>query len=684
MAHKFSALFQPLKLSSKVTIKNRIIKTAQWFIYEEPDGSIGDRLINFYRSVAQGQPGMITVEESICDYPLGASNQPHLRLDDDRFLPGLTRLASAIHEYDVPAVVQITHAGPAHNPLQPNGGQPIAPSSIEPASEPHMATARELTTDEILDLIEKFAQAALRCKKAGFDGVELHCAHYALINAFLSKRQNKRTDEFGVDSLENRARFAVTTLKRIRELCGPDFLIGARLCTREWGDPLGTTPEEAAEFAKMFEAAGTEYLQLSAYGYGAYWMAAFPDYVAVMGPPDVKPFVDSIPEGALIPDAITVRKAINIPVSGVGKLTFEAAEKIVAEGPIEMAAFGRAFMADPMFPTKLKEGKEDDIRQCNTCLHCLHTLLLNIPVECRVNPYMGHEAEMAIYPAEKKKKVMVVGSGPAGMEAARVAALRGHNVTLYDKAHSAGGLLPMASFIKSDSPDEIALLLTWLQKQINDLNVKTKYGKEVNAELIKKEAPDAIVLAVGGKPKDAPLKGSKVITTEELKHKASGFVRVLGPDAMATLTKIFLPTGKKVVVVGSDLAALEAVEFLVHRGKEVTLVDTAPQIGKGVGIMQILKYPIWLQAVGVKMHLEVKELREFPSGIFFVDKEGVEQTIDCDTVMVVTQFERNDGLYNELEGVVAERYLVGDARSEDDLAYIHGAVRDGANAGLAI
>lgn len=684
MSQKYSALFQPLKLNNKITIKNRIVKTAQWFIYVEPDGSVGDRVVNFYESIAKGQPGMITIEESICDYPLGASNQPHLRLDDDRFIPGLTRLASAIHAYDVPAVVQITHAGPAHNPAQPNGGQPVAPSSINPPSEPQMAVARELTHAEILDLIEKFAQAALRCKKAGFDGVEVHCAHYALINAFLSKRQNKRTDEFGAGSIENRARFAVEIIKRTRELCGPDFLIGARLSAHEWGDPLGTTPEEAAEIAKLLEAAGLEYIQLSAYGYGPYWMAAFPDYVAVMGPSDVKPFVDRIPDGALIADAATVRKAINIPVSGVGKLSFEAAEKMIANGPIEMAAFGRAFMADPMFPTKLKEGNEEDIRRCNTCLHCLHTLLMNQPIECRVNPYMGHEVEMAITPAEKKKKVMVVGSGPAGMEAARVAALRGHEVTLYDKASSAGGLLPMAAFIKSDSPDEIPLLLTWLQKQLGDLKVKTRYGKEVTVDLIKKEAPDAVVLAVGGKAKPSPIKGKKVMTTEELKHQADGFVRLLGPNAMAALTKIFLPTGKKVAVVGSDLAALEAVEFLVHRGKEVTLVDTAAQIGKGSGLMQLLKYPIWMQAVGVKTILEVKEFKEVPEGLQVVDKDGNTQTIECDTVMVVTQFTKNDALYNELEGVVAERYLVGDARSVDDFAYIHGSMRDGANAGLSI
>jgi len=685
MSGKYSALFEPLQLNSKVTLKNRIIKTAQWFIYPEADGSVSDRLVNFYKSLAAGKPGQITVEESICEYPLGASNQPHIRLDEDRFIPGLTRLASAIHEYDIPAIVQITHAGPAHNPAQPGGGQPIAPSSIQPPSEPTQAVARELTNQEIKDLIEKFAQAARRCKDAGFDGVELHCAHYALVNAFLSKRQNKRQDEFGCGSLENRARFPTSILRRMRELCGPDFVLGVRMNGREWGDPLGTTNEEAIAFAKLFEAAGANYIQVSAYGYGAYWMAAFPDYISVMGPPDVKPFTDQINQGALVPDAAMIRKAVHIPVSAVGHLSFEAAEKVVKDGQVDMAAFGRKFMADPSFPEKLKNGLEEDIRPCTSCLHCLHVLFTNQPVECRVNAFLGHEGEMVIGPAEKTKKVMVVGAGPAGMEAARVAALRGHEVTIYDKAGELGGLTPMAAFIKSGSTDEIPPLLAWYERQLKKLKVNIKLGKEVTPELVKKEAPDVVVLATGGKPLEAPITSGKVVTTEELKNKAKTFVRWLGPDAMSALTKVFLPTGKNVVVVGSDLAALETVEFLVNRGKKVTLVDKAEAIGNGVGIPQIIKYPIWLQAVGVPLYLGIKEYKTVDQeGLVIVDKDGQQVTLKCDSVMVVTQFGRNDTLYRALEGIVSERYLIGDAKSTAGLAYIHGAIRDGANVGLEI
>ena len=236
----YQHLLEPYQLKH-LTLKNRIVKTAQWLIYPEPDGSVGERLLAFYDTLAQGGVGLVTVEESICDYPLGASNVPHIRLDDDRFLPGLTRLAETIHRHDVPAVVQITHAGPAHNPQQPDGGQPVAPSSVDPPTEPSFAVARELTVDEIPDLVEKYARAAERCQEAGFDGVEIHMAHYALANAFLSRIQNKRQDEYGCDSLENRARFSVEILRRVRELCGDDFLVGVRMNGKEWGHPLGTT-----------------------------------------------------------------------------------------------------------------------------------------------------------------------------------------------------------------------------------------------------------------------------------------------------------------------------------------------------------------------------------------------------------------------------------------------------------
>ena len=291
---------------------------------------------------------------------------------------------------------------------------------------------------------------------------------------------------------------------------------------------------------------------------------------------------------------------------------------------------------------------------------------------------------MVVAPAKQIKKVMVVGAGPAGLEAARIAAMRGHHVTIYDKGGSIGGLTPMAAFIKSGSTDDIPPLLDWYDRQLSNLNVKIQYNKEVTPEFVKKESPDVVIVATGGKALKSPISDSKVVSTEELKDQAKGFVKLLGPDAMSALTKIFLPTGKKVIVIGSDLAALETVEFLVARGKQVSLVDSAENLGKGVGIPQIIKYPLFLQAFGIPTYMGVKQMTPTKDGLEILTKEGQKVSMECDKIMVVSQFSRNDTLYNALEGIIAERHLIGDARNEDGPVYIHGAIRDGAEAGLAV
>jgi len=643
--------------------------------------------VAFYENVAKGGVGLVTVEESICEYPLGASNSPHVRLDDDRYIPGLARLAEAIHEQGRPAVVQITHAGPAHSPLQPEGQQPVAPSSLDPPAEPTMAVARELTVDEIHGLVEKFGQAARRVKEAGFDGVEMHMAHYALVNAFLSRIQNKRTDEYGCDSLENRARFSVEILRRVRELCGEEFVVGVRMNGKEWGHELGTTNEEAIEFATMFEAAGADYLQVSGYGYGEHWLCAFPDLVLYPEvTPTTKKLADRIPAGALIPEAAEIKAAVGIPVSGVGRLSLESAAKAVAEGEVDLVCLGRRLMADPELPRKAAEGRIDDIRPCLGCSYCLHTLFLNVPVECRVNAFLGHEADMVVEPAEVKKRVMVVGAGPAGLEAARVAALRGHEVTVFDRAPRLGGLLNMASLIKGKEPDELQPLIEYYQHQFRALGVKVELGHEITAEEAKEFSPDAVVVATGGRPVGPALEvldNSKAVSTEDLKKRAGKVVSLLGPERVAALTKVFLPTGKRVVVVGGDLAGLEAAVFLTTRGKQVTIVEEAEQVGRGELIHWMVRMMPWLEARGIPVHTGVTYKEVNRDGLVIETAEGGRKLIEADTVMMVTTYGRDSKLYDALEGVVAERYLVGDAKG-DEPAYIAGAVRDGAVVGLTL
>jgi 2,4-dienoyl-CoA reductase-like NADH-dependent reductase (Old Yellow Enzyme family)/thioredoxin reductase len=690
MASKYPSLFQPMKLGP-LTLKNRIVKSGQWFLYAEPDGSCGDRIIAWYEGLAQYGPGLITIEESICEYPWGASQMPHVRLDDDRFIPGLTKLAEAVHKNGVPAVVQITHAGPAYS-SKIAGGQPKAPSSIDPAAEPGLfEIAREMTHQEVVDLIELWAQAAYRCRKAGFDGVEIHQAHYALGNAFLSKRQNRRTDEFGCQNMDNRTRFGTSIVRRVRELCGSDFVIGVRLSNKEWGDPLGTTNEEACEIAKRFQAAGIDYIQSSGYGYNAFTFCAFPDLVIYPEPmPEAKEFAARIDNGgALIPETGKIKQAVEVPVSGVGRLSFAEADKAIKDGKMDLAVFGRQFMCDPEFPQKLREGREDEIRLCTRCLHCLHIMWTYQPVQCRCNPFAGNELTMQITPAKKKKKVMVVGAGPAGLEAARVASLRGHEVSIWDRDRELGGATRMAMFIKGEENDHLTEYISWFDRMLKKQGVKRHLGKEVTAKVVEKENPDVVILAPGAEAVEPALpvaKGAKVQTTEEQRKQAAAALSWFGTKMTSAATKIFLPGGKKIVVVGSDLPGIEAAEFLAKRGKQVTVVDDVPVPFDGVDIQWILKLAVpggWLERKGIRVIPGVTFNEISKEGVSITTADGRTETIPCDSVLVVNKHKKNDALAGELKGKVKEAHVIGDAMS-DKLGYVYGATHSAAELALRI
>ena len=659
----YSHLLSPFKLKH-LDLPNRIVKAAQWTVYASLDGEVTDRLIEFYERLAAGGVGLITVEESVCDYPLGASQKGHLRLDEDRFIDGLQRLASAIHQYHAPAIVQITHAGPAHAPF--DGSTPVAPSRLDPPVEPPFSVSNELTIDEIEALIEKFAQAALRVKKAGFDGVEVHMAHYALVNAFLSRVQNKREDNYGCLSLENRARFSTEILQRTRELCGNNFVLGVRMNGQERGHELGTTPKEAATFAKMFEDAGADYLQVSAYGYGEYALCALPDLIGYPEvTPSVKEFYEAIPKGALIEDAEFIRNQVSIPVSGVGYLEPELANKVIAKDQVDLVCFGRPLLVDPNFPNKLKGENPATIRECLRCNVCLSNILLAKPVECRMNPFLGREGKMPIQPVSNPKSVLIVGAGPSGLEAARILALRGHHVEVYDRSSDLGGLLPMAAFIKGVGlADNLLKAIRYYQKELHRLNIPIHLGKEVDRELVKIHEPDVAILATGGKASLPNVEGvdkDVVISTEDLKKQAGRYLHFIGSRAMSNLTKIFLPVGKSVVVVGSDYTALEAAEFLVKRGRSVTLVSTDAQLGAGMPLAWLVRLLPWLEAKGVRSYVGVRFLKILDHGVAFVTPEGHTEEIKADNVMVMSQYHANDSLMKELTGVVDGIYRVGDA-----------------------
>jgi len=689
---KYQKLFSPYKIRN-LELKNRLVKTSQWFHYPEPDGSIGDRVVRFYESIAKGGVGMIVIEETVFDWMRGCSNIPHPRLDEDRFIPGWQLLAEAIHKHGAKCVVQITHAGPCHNQLI-DGIQPVAPSAIDPPSEAAFDKARELTIAEIHEIQENWVQAALRAKKAGLDGVEIHVAHYALGNSFLSRRQNKRHDEYGCDTLENRARFAVEIMKRVRELCGDDFVIGCRMSAREWGDPLGTTLEEAVEFAKMFEKAGLDYIQASGYGYNEFWCCWVPTQLYWPEPvPSTKEFRDRIPTGAMLPEAEAIRKAVKIPVSSSNGYTYESAARAINEDRVDLIWMGRNLMVDPAYPKKLQQGRIEDIRPCARCMHCVSTLRLNVPIECRWNAFMGHEHEIGdgqdFTPAKRKKKVMVVGAGPGGMEAARVAALRGHEVTLYDKSKWLGGLMPLAAFIKESGYDfdTVKPTLDWYERQLRKLpNVTIRLGVEVDATLVEREKPDAIIISPGSKwvVPDIPGKDRKnVVTTGQLKSQSKTLLKYMGPKVMSFLTKFFLPVGQKIIILGGDLKGAESAEFFIKRGKEVVILEEGEQLWSGMNLHLQLKWSPWVAARNVPIYTGVTYQEITDTGVRIRTKEGEEKLIEGDTVMIIEKDRKNDSLYKALVGRAPEVYLIGDGKNDAN-AWFDGAVHQGARAALKL
>jgi 2,4-dienoyl-CoA reductase (NADPH2) len=293
---------------------------------------------------------------------------------------------------------------------------------------------------------------------------------------------------------------------------------------------------------------------------------------------------------------------------------------------------------------------------------------------------------MVMKPAERRKKIMVIGAGPAGLETARVAAERGHEVAIYDRENQIGGLLNMAAFIKGTHIDDLTRLTKYYHTQLKKLGVAIQLGKEVDADTIIRESPDAVILALGGKPADLPIPvkpGAKVVTTEQLKGRVKKLINLLGPLFMHRLTKIFLPLGKKVVIIGSDLAGVEAAEFLAKRGREVTIVDEDKRLGEGMLIHWLVRFRRWMKTKNIAAYNGVKYEEITPEGITITTKEGERKTINADTIMIITRYQKNDALRQALQGKVPELHVIGDAKS-DQPGYIIGAIHDGARLGLTL
>ncbi len=704
MSGRFAKLLEPGQIG-RVRTRNRIIKTANGTSYMDEDQNVGDRQIAYYERLAAGGVGYLTVESCGVEYPLGIQHVHYdadgnllagvqLHLDDDQYLPSFRRLSDAIHKHGCPCSLQLQHAGP-WNPtglLPKRNTRCSSTFTREELPGPDFSPCVGLTHEGVEEQIEIWIQAALRVWKAGFDAVEINQGTCHLGNTFLSRVWNKRSDEFGAQSFENRTRFVRRIVEGVKQRSDPDFTVTVLMNIAEFRHPLATTIEEGVEMAKLIADGGADGINCRAHSYGHRGGLIQPDRILYPeAPPDLPQGLDWSRQGrgATVPLVEAVkRKVKNIPVWTACRMDAELGEEYLRKGSLDFVGMTRRLLADPNLPNKIKAGNLEDIRVCHGCLHCFDVRNKNGRLECRVNARLGRETEPAftLAPAPTAKKVMVVGGGPAGMEAARVAALRGHQVSLYDKATYLGGLLPMAAIVKDLETEDITQFVRYLQTQLRKAGVAAHLGTEVTEALVRREKPDAVIVAAGAEHSTFSIPGGthrKVLPGAKLHKQLKFWLRIFSSAQMERLTKLYMPLGKRVAVVGGTLHGCELTEFLTKRGRKVVMVHDGPkeQLGEGMTIDDLENLWPWLRRKGVPIHTAVKYERVTDQGLVVSTSDGKQITLEVDSIVTTQDFITNTLLFERLKPFVSEVYNIGSS-SEPNLI-VH-AMKDGAKLGYAI
>lgn len=666
MNNRFQKLLEPAYIG-KVKTRNRIIKTAQGSSFIEPTGYVGEQAKAYYETMAKGGVGLLIVESCGVEFPLGIHHFPvQFHLDDDKYIPSYTELVQVIHKHGCPVFLQLFHAGP-WNPtgLLPKRDTKSASTLTESELPgPGFAIPRGVSLTEIEELIQMFVKAAARAKKAGFDGVEINAATCHLINSFYSRIFNKRDDEYG-GTIENRARFMNRIIGDIKKQLGADFAVTALINIAEYGHEKATPIEEGVQFAALAARAGADAIQVRAHGYGHRGGLLQPD--RLFYPEFPKPLPKDLDwshrgVGAIIPLATAVKKIVSVPLIAACRLDPVLGEKLLQQGDIDFVGMTRRLLADPELPNKVAAGELEDINPCTGCLYCMDVRLHNTPIRCRINANLGREREFAIKPAVKIKQVLVVGGGPSGMEAARVAALRGHKVTLCEKSTKLGGLIPLASMLKDIETDELIAVIRYMERQIRKAGVTVKLNTEVTPVLIAELKPDVVVIAAGGvdSAMDIPgVNGRNVVTSAKLHGQLKFYSRFFGPKTMARLTKVWMPIGKNVVVMGGTIHGCELAEFLIKRGRKVTIVHTGTEIGEGMTGDDKFQFMRWIAGKNIPVITGAVIEKITDTGLIIITG-GKEQSIKADTIAFALPLQSNHALQQQLDEKLTEIYAIGD------------------------
>lgn len=621
----FEQLFSPISIRGKI-IKNRCTVPAMVTDYCNEDGTATERYIAYHEEKAKGGWGLIITEDYNVD-PLGHGFRSTAGLWNDDQIESHSELPKRVHKYGAIIFAQIYHCG-RQTDSKAIDGFPRSSSAIMCPFGDEIPVP--LTTDEVKEMVGKYGDTALRAKKCGFDGVEVHGAHGYLITQFFSPYSNKRIDEYG-GNFWNRTRFAREIIKDIREKCGEDFIIGMRISADEFVEG-GLTIEDNKAIARMMEAEGLDIIHVSV-----------GNYLSV----DLNVASAHTSHGWFTDWAKAIKDVVNIPVITVSRINDPfLAESILASGKADFIAMGRASLADPSMPVKAQEERFEDIRRCIGCNDgCIGTLFNDKPIHCVLNPELGLEYKGGVLPAKIKKDVVVVGSGPAGLYAAITAAEAGHHVTVYEKGEHAGGQFYFAAI--PPTKGEITDFIVWQLAQCKKLNIDIKYNAEVTLDIIKKLRPDSIVLATGSEPVLPPVPGLKENPkTTFAKNILDGKVK----------------PGSRCVIIGGGQVGAETGHFLAQMLKGVTVVEMKDTIASDAPIAIQWHLTKALKERNVTLLTDTSVVRVNENAVIVKNAHGIETELPADTIIVAAGYRSANPLEELLVKENYEVQVVGDAK----------------------
>jgi len=665
----FPYLFSPIKISN-MELRNRIVMTAMHLGYT-PQGEVTDRLVGFYEPRAKGGVGLIIVGGCPIDEYGGMAGM--IDLSQDKFIPGLKRLTEAIRAHGAKIAAQLYQAGRYAFSAMIGGRKPFSASAVR--SRLTGETPRALELREIPAVQDKFAEAAARAKEAGFDAVEILGSAGYLICQFLSPLTNKRDDEYG-GPLENRMRFGIEVVQKVRAAVGPDYPILFRIAGNDFMEG-GHTNREARIFAAELEKAGVDLFNVT----GGWHETRVPQLTMF------------VPRGAFVYLAEGIKSAVSVPVLASNRINDPSiGEEIIRNGEADLVTMARALIVDPELPNKAASGKRHLIYHCVACNQgCFDNIFQLKPVSCLVNPRAGRERELAIEPAAAKKKILVVGGGPAGMKAACTAAERGHRVVLVEKAERLGGQIPLNSHIPGRK--EMLLIGRDLENNLRELGVEIRLGREANKEIIKEIQPDTVILATGARPIQPDIPGVKrrnVVQAWDVLAGIKGVgkrVVIVGGNAVGLETALYLAdigTLSPEVLHFLLVNKAEAMDFIherLNRGcKSVTVVEMTGKAGQDIGLSTRWTVLAELRRLGVTIMTNTRAVAITDEGLE-IEKGEKREVIEADSVVLAVGSTAENSLADEIKDLVKELHVIGDAKQPRNAL---DAIREGLMVGLKV